>query len=321
MNDSENNKTTSNPTGAVDDNPEARYESGFRGALFTDKTVIITGGGSGIGRCIAHEIAALGGVIGLIGRDMSKLKRVQAEIVHDGGIAEVWSCDIRDEAGVTDTVAASITRFGCIDGLVNCAGGQFPSPLRDISLNGWNAVVANNMTGTFLFSREVYRQSMERFGGAIVNIGADHDPAMPGMGHNGAARAGQENFTATASVEWAHAGVRINHVTPGFIATSGLDTYPDSAANTLRKVRHRIPMKRHGNEAEVSSAVVFLLSPMAAYITGATVRVDGGLHNNIGGFNELPDHGNAPPWEGFHRSEPPAVLAEQYKKPIHSGDQ
>jgi citronellol/citronellal dehydrogenase len=321
MNEHASNMTTNKTTDAIDASPEARYESGFRGALFAGKTFIVTGGGSGIGRCVAHEIAALGGAVGLIGRDVNKLERVQAEIVHDGGIAELWSCDIRDEAGVTDTVAASIARFGRIDGLVNCAGGQFPAALRDISLNGWNAVIANNMTGTFLFSREVYRQSMERFGGAIVNIGADHDPAMPGMGHNGAARAGQENFTATASVEWAHAGVRINHVTPGFIATSGLDTYPESAADTLRNVRHRIPMKRHGKEAEISSAVIFLLSPMAAYITGANIRVDGGLHNNIGGFKELPDHDNAPSWDGFHRSEPPAVLAEQYKSHTQSEDQ
>ena len=291
-------------------NPEARYKSGFRDSLFLGKAFIVTGGGSGIGRCIALEIAALGGSVGLVGRDIGKLERVQREIVHDGGKAEFWSCDIRDEAAVAETVTASITRFGHIDGLVNCAGGQFPAPLRDISLKGWNAVVANNMTGTFLFSREVYCQAMEQSGGAIVNIGADHDPAMPGMAYNGAARAGQENFTATAPVAWAHAGVRINQVTPGFIATAGLDSYPDSFADTLRDARLRVPMKRHGNEAGISSAVVFLLSPMAAYITGATIRVDGGLHNNSGGYIELPDHERAPCWESFHRSEPPAVLAK-----------
>jgi citronellol/citronellal dehydrogenase len=139
VNKSESSMTKNNDNGTADDNPRACYESGFRDALFTNKTVIITGGGSGIGRCIAHEIAALGGVNGLVGRDISKLERVQAEIAHDGGIAEIWSCDIRDEVGVTDTVGASIARFGRINGLVNCAGGQFPSPLRDISLNGWNA--------------------------------------------------------------------------------------------------------------------------------------------------------------------------------------
>lgn len=286
------------------------YESGFVAGLFIDQVVVVTGGGSGIGRCIAHELASLGATVVLVGRTLAKLERVRAEIVADGGSAGVATCDIRDEEAVTALVGDVLAEFGAIDGLVNCAGGQFPAPLRDISLNGWNAVVANNMTGTFLFSREVYRQSMESRGGVIVNVGADHDPSMPGMGHNGAARAGQANFTATASVEWAHSGVRVNHVTPGFIATSGLDTYPASAHDALRRVRHRIPMQRHGNEAEVSAAVVFLLSPMAAYITGANLRVDGGLHNRVGGFGTIPDGPPAASWDAFHRSEPPEVLAD-----------
>ncbi len=289
---------------------ESRYTSGFRSGLFDGQVVIVTGGGSGLGRCIAHELASLGASVVLIGRTLAKLERVEREIIADGGVASTATCDIRDEQAVTKTVGAVVELYGRIDALVNNAGGQFPAALRDISLNGWNAVVANNMTGTFLMAREVFVQSMEAGGGAIVNVGADHDPSMPGMGHNGAARAGQANFTATASVEWASAGVRINHVSPGFIATSGLDTYPASAGEALRRVRHRVPLKRHGNEAEVSAAVVFLLSPMAAYISGANLRVDGGLHNNIGGFQRLPDHDNAPRWEGFHRSEPPEVLRE-----------
>ena len=285
------------------------YESGFRAGLFDDQFVIVTGGGSGLGRCIAHELASLGAMVALVGRTQSKLERVRDEIVVDGGRAETWACDIRDEEAVSAVVADIVATLGPPNGLVNNAGGQFPALLRDLSLNGWNAVLANNMTGTFLFSREVFRQSMEAHGGAIVNMGADHDPCMPGMGHNGAARAGQANFTATASVEWASSGVRVNHVIPGFIATSGLDTYPVESADTLRRVRHRVPLKRYGNEAEVSAAVLFLLSPMSAYITGATIRVDGGLHNNIGGFASIPDHNRSPRWNGFHRPEPPAVLA------------
>jgi citronellol/citronellal dehydrogenase len=291
------------------------YDSGFRPGLFTDHTAVVTGGGSGLGRCIAHELASLGALVVLVGRTGSKLERVRAEIEEDGGQARTRTCDIRDEAGVTAMVGDIVDELGPIDALVNNAGGQFPAPLRDISLNGWNAVVANNMTGTFLVSREVYRQSMEAHGGAIVNVGADHDPAMPGMGHNGAARAGQANLTATASVEWAHAGVRVNHVTPGYIATSGLDTYPPDQHETLRRVARRVPPKRHGTEAELSAAVVFLLSPMAAYITGASLRVDGGPHNNIGGFVRLPDDSAAPTWNGFGRSEPPAVLTDAERPP------
>jgi citronellol/citronellal dehydrogenase len=288
------------------------YRSGFREGLFEGRCVVVTGGGSGLGRCIAHELVALDARVALVGRRRERLERVRDELVREGGAADVFACDIRDEEGVTGTVDRILATQGRIDGLVNNAGGQFPARLRDLSLNGWNAVVANNMTGTFLFSREVYRQWMEAHGGSIVCVGADHELGMPGMGHNGAARAGQANFVLTASVEWAHAGVRVNHVIPGFIASSGLDEYPDTAHESLRRVRKRIPQQRFGSEAEVSAAVVFLLSPMAAYVSGACLRVDGGLHNNVGGFHRVPEHDRAPRWDGFHLPEPPKVLEEDY---------
>lgn len=286
------------------------YRSGFAPGLFEDQSIVVTGGGSGLGRCIAHELVALGARVALVGRRADRLEKVQQELAREGGLATTHPCDIRDEEGVTATVGLILAAQGGIDGLVNNAGGQFPALLRDLSLKGWNAVVANNMTGTFLFSREVYRQWMEAHGGSIVNMGADHDLGMPGMGHNGSARAGQANFTLTASVEWAHSGVRVNHVTPGFIASSGLDAYPESAAETFRQVRPRIPLKRFGNEAEVSAAVLFLLSPMAAYVNGACLRVDGGLHNSIGGFYRVPEHDRSPSWDAYPLAENPKILGD-----------
>jgi citronellol/citronellal dehydrogenase len=284
------------------------YQSGFAPGLFAGRCVVVTGGGSGIGRCIAHELAALGANLALVGRTPEKLARVERELADEGAQAASFACDIRDEPGVIAAVARILERFGRVDGLVNNAGGQFQALLKDLSLHAWNAVVANNLTGSFLFSREVYRQWMERHGGAIVSVGADHELGMPGVGHGSAARAGQANLAQTASVEWAHAGVRVNHVIPGYIASSGLDAYPQSSAEALRGVRARIPLWRHGTEAEVSAAVVFLLSPMAAYVTGATVRVDGGLHNATGIFYRVPEHDRAARWQGFHLPEPPAVL-------------
>jgi citronellol/citronellal dehydrogenase len=294
------------------------YQSGFVPGLFREQVVVVTGGGSGLGRCIAHELVALGAKIALVGRTPEKLARVERELAAEGGDAASFPCDVRDEAAVTAAVTRIVERFARVDGLVNNAGGQFPSLLRDLSLNGWNAVVANNATGSFLCSREVYRQSMEARGGAIVCVGADHELGMPTMGHASAARAAQENFVQTASVEWAHAGVRVNHVIPGYFASSGLDAYPASSAEGLRAVAKRIPLKRHGTEAELSAAVVFLLSPMAAYVTGATLRVDGGLHNAVGAadYYRVPDHERARRWEAFHMAEPPAVLrAERAAEP------
>ncbi|MGQ0583075.1 MAG: SDR family oxidoreductase [Reyranella sp.] len=283
------------------------YDSVFRPGLFAGRTVIVTGGGSGLGRCTAHELKSLGARLALIGRTPEKLDQVKREL----GDPETFTfaADLRDEAQVNAAIAGVLAWGGRIDGLVNNAGGQFPAELKDISLNGWNAVVANNMTATFLVSKAVYLGWMEQNGGAIVNVGADFELGMPGMGHNGAARAGQTNFTYTASIEWAHAGVRVNSVIPGFIASSGFDRYPEKAHDVLRGVKKRIPLKRHGTESEIAGAIVYLLSDAAAYVTGISLRVDGGLHNyGKSSFYEAPDHDRSKPFNGFPLYKPPKVL-------------
>jgi citronellol/citronellal dehydrogenase len=286
------------------------YRSGFRPGLFTDQTIFIPGGGGGLGRCIAHELSALGARLVLAGRSMEKLERTRREITDDGGsVLGCYSAELRDETAVRQLVAQVLESHGRIHGLVNAAGGQFPAELAKLSLNGWNAVIANNLTSYFLLSREVFTQCFDTHGGNIVNIGADHDRGMPGMGHNGAARAGLSNLTYTAAVEWASAGVRVNCVIPGFIATTGLDRYPDSAWDSLRSVVRRAPLQRHGTAAEVSAAVVFLLSEMAAYITGIELRVDGGMHHGNGGFLfNAKEPRNTQVFNGFHRDERAVLL-------------
>lgn len=291
------------------------YQSGFRTDLFKGQTLFITGGGGGLGRCIAHELASLGGKIVLAGRTAEKMEKTLAEITEDGGEAlGCYAGDLRDEETVTDIVRKIVKEYGQIHGLVNATGGQFPGKLGDLSLNAWNAVINNNLTSYFLIAREVYRQSMEQHGGNIVNIGADWERGMAGMGHNGAARAGLSNFTFTASTEWAASGVRVNCVIPGFIATTGLDRYPESAWDGLRTVVKGAPLKRHGTAAELSAAVVFLMSEMAAYITGIDLRVDGGMHNGSGGFllkNENSTIRNQKVYNGFHRDIPSRLLSDQ----------
>lgn len=283
------------------------YRSVFRPGLFDGRTIIVTGGGSGLGRCAAHELRALGARLVLIGRTRSKLEEVKEELGDPATF--IHTADLRREDEVAAAIAATLEACGRIDGLVNNAGGQFPARLRDISLNGWNAVVNNNMTATFLVSKAVYLAWMEANGGAIVNVGADWEMGMPGMGHNGSARAGQAAFTYTASVEWAHSGVRVNSVIPGFIASSGFDRYPESARATIRGVTKRVPLKRHGTEAEIAAAICFLLSEAAAYITGIQIRVDGGLHNNNrSSFYEVPDHDRSTPYDGFPLYKRPRML-------------
>ena len=285
------------------------YQSIFTDDLFAGQTVVITGGGSGIGRCTAHELAALGAEVAIVGRNAGKLRAVQEEIHSDGGRASVHVTDIRDEATVADVVDAIITEHGRIDGLFNNAGGQYRAPLESISTKGFEAVVRNNLTGGFIVMREVYTKWMKAHGGAIVNMIADIWNGWPNFAHSAAARGGMLTLSESAATEWAAAGVRVNTIAPGAIASSGLDTYDAKDTDFLRsQVAGEIPVQRYGTEAEVSAAVVFLLSRAASFITGTCIRVDGGAPNAKPGWWELEPAEHNVAFDGFHRSAVPAIL-------------
>jgi citronellol/citronellal dehydrogenase len=286
-----------------------RYASVLRAGLFAGEVHWVTGGGSGIGRCIGHELAALGATVILSGRGAARLEQVAAEIIADGGRAEIAAFDIRDEEAVRTAVQEATGRHGRIHGLVNNAGGQFPATLATISKKGFDTVLANNLTGGFLMMRELYLQSMQSHGGAIVNMTADMWNGMPGMGHSGAARAGMANLTKTAAVEWAASGVRVNAVAPGWIASSGLDSYQGEVRKLIPQLRKHVPLRRLGTESEVSATVCFLLSKGAAFITGVTLAIDGGAPLESALF-PIADHKRAIPFDGFHRSVTPEVLRE-----------
>ena len=283
------------------------YRSVFRPGLFAGQVIWVTGGGSGIGRCVAHELAALGAKVIISGRKAEKLERVCAEVAEDGGRCATIAFDIRDEEAVKAGVAQVIAEHGPVAGLVNNAGGQFPSPLMAISKKGFDAVIANNLTGGFLMMRELFTQCMQQHGGAVVNMTADFRNGMPGMGHSGAARAGMSNLTQTAAFEWAHAGVRVNAVAPGWIASSGMDSYGPAMVPLIKKLKNAVPLKRMGLEAEVSAVIVFLLSPAASFVTGITVQIDGAASLGNAVF-PLGEATNQRPFEGFHRAVMPEVL-------------
>ena len=253
------------------------YRSVFTPGLFAGRIIVVTGGGSGIGRCTAHEIAALGAHVAICGRKQEKLDVVKGEIEAAGGTCETHTFDIREEAQVKDAVAKIVVSNGRIHGLFNNAGGQFPSPAAQLSAKGFDVVVRNNLTGGFLVSREVYTQSMQQHGGSIVNMTADYRNGFPNMVHTGAARAGMANLTMTLAYEWAVSGVRVNSVAPGWIASSGMDTYTGDFKEQIPKLKGYCPLGRLGTESEVSAAVCFLLSDAAAFITGTELRIDGGV--------------------------------------------
>ena len=296
------------------------YRSIFSPGLFDGDVVIVTGGGSGIGRCVAHELAALGATVALVGRTPEKLDTVAREIRESGGRADPYPCNIRDEEAVTALIAKIVAAHGKVNALVNNAGGQFPALLKDTSRKGWEAVLQTNLTGGFLMARECLNQSMQKTGGAIVNIVADMWGGMPGMGHSGAARAGMVNFTETAAFEWATYGVRVNAVAPGYVASSGLDAYPPEVRAFILQAGSNLPLQRMATEAEISAPIVFLLSKAASFITGAVLRVDGGRPTVRLGF-PLDAQRKVAPFNGFHLARLPNVLQDKDKDGQQGGAQ
>ena len=227
--------------------------------MFTDRTFIVTGGGSGIGRAIALALGDAG---------------ARVELAAHGTTVHAAPCDIREVDQVAAFVAATREALGEVSVLVNNAGGQFPTPAEDLSPKGWDAVIRNNLSGTFYVTREVATASMiRRRRGRIVNVIAQIERGFPGMVHTGAARAGVENMTKTLAVEWARHDIAVNAVAPGVIRSSGTERYPPEL---LELGRRATPVRRLGTVEEVAELCVYLASDAASFVTGETWYIDGG---------------------------------------------
>lgn len=289
----------------------ATFDSVFRPGLFDGKVALVTGGGTGIGRCIAHELATLGATVVLAGRRMEPLEQTAQEIRQAGGKVDVLQLNIREPEAVDAAIEQLVARHGGLQLVVNNAGGQFASPAAFISPKGWRAVVDTNLNGTWFVSQAAYKHALAAHGGVIVNIVADMWNGFPGMAHTGAARAGVVNLTQTLALEWASSGVRVNAVAPGYILSNGMNNYPEAVQELASEVMLQNPSARLGTESEVASATVFLLSPAAAYITGATLRIDGGGSLQKGSMVPMSEHENLPPFEGFRL---PISVPERFLK-------
>ena len=248
----------------------------YKEGLFKGKVALITGGGTGIGLRTAKELSYLGAHVILASRKKENLDSAVKEIEDAGGKALAVECNIRKEESIQNCVATILKEVKTIDLLINNAGGQFPSPAEGIRSKGWNAVIETNLTGTFFMTQEVFNQCMRDNSGVVVNVIANMWNGFPMLSHTGAARAGVDNLTKSLAVEWGKYGVRINSVAPGLIHSSGLDTYAPEFREFIFKAAKNNQTYRLGTEEEVASAIIYLLSPAASYITGETLRVDAG---------------------------------------------
>lgn len=263
----------------------------FRQGLFHGQSALITGGGSGIGAAIAEELGQLGARVAICGRRAEQVD-MQAESLREKGV-EVYAsvCDIRDGEAVEAFVGAALERFGAIDVLVNNAGGQFISPAEHLSDKGFEAVVRNNLLGTWKMTRAVATAAMiPARRGAIIQIVAEVSRGLPGLVHTGAARAGVINMTKTLAVEWARYGVRVNSVAPGFVATEGVKQYPPEIRD---RAVAATPLKRAAQPEEIAALVAYLASPAASFITGQLFTIDGGS-SLWGDLWEIPDPPKGP---------------------------
>ncbi len=254
---------------------DERSTNPFRADLLHGQVALVTGGGSGIGLATARAFLQLGAKVAICGRNQARLDAASAALSAEFP-EKVFArtADIREPAQIEALVGEVTAKLGGLHVLVNNAGGQFPAPAAAISSRGFEAVVRNNLLGTFNVTREVaVKVFIPQNRGVIVNVIANIARGFPGMAHTGAARAGVENLTMTLAIEWAHFGIRVNALAPGIIESEGIKQYPEELVEASRK---RTPLKRLGSVEECAHAIVYLASPAASYVTGTTLRIDGG---------------------------------------------
>jgi NAD(P)-dependent dehydrogenase (short-subunit alcohol dehydrogenase family) len=271
----------------------------FQPGILDGQVAIVTGGGSGLGRASALELAALGAEVVVCGRRGEPLAETAARA--DAGRVEARTCDIREEDQVAALVDGVLERHGRIDLLVNNAGGQYMTPAEDISPKGFRTVLRLNVEGTWLMTHAVATRAMMGVGreghprgGKIINVTLSPHHGLPGMAHSSAARAAVENLTRVLSIEWARFGIRLTALAAGHFATDTLRTkYPKPV---VEGVAGTVPLGRLGTEEEFAWLVAFLATPAGDYFSGAVLTIDGARDNWLGAWppSGLTDEGGKP---------------------------
>ncbi|GIX47988.1 MAG: 2,4-dienoyl-CoA reductase [Candidatus Tectimicrobiota bacterium] len=249
----------------------------FAEGLLRDKVVLVTGGGTGIGRCVALTMAAYGAQVVVAGRTPAPLQATATAAQAHGVRALAVPTDIRQPAQVAAMAQAAVEAFGRIDVLVNNAAASFLAAARKLSPGGWQAVLDTTLSGTFYCCQAVGRQMIAQGGGRIINITATlHFKGAPGLAAPAAAKAGVEALTKTLALEWAKFNILVNAIAPGPIHTEGADRNLWSNPAFYETVRRGVPLGRFGRPEDIANMAVYLASPAGDYLTGATLVVDGG---------------------------------------------
>lgn len=248
----------------------------FSADTLHDRVAIVTGASQGIGRAIAVELAKVGAHVAVCSRRKDALEPVADLVRAEGRRALALSCDVGDTRQVDAAVARTVDEFGRIDVLVNNAGYRIRAPLEDLPRSEWDAMIATNLTGVFLFSQAVGRVMIRQGAGRIVNVtSVAGRSGSRGMAAYAAAKAGAAVLTQSLGAEWAKYGITVNAVAPGPTETEGvLEVWKTPAM--IASAAREVPLQRLARPEEIAWAVIFAASDQASFMTGETIYVSGG---------------------------------------------
>jgi citronellol/citronellal dehydrogenase len=246
----------------------------FAPDLLKDRVALVTGGGTGMGRATAIEMARCGAHVAVLGRREGPIEDCAGAIREIGGRAIAIQTDIRLPEQIESAMLRIKDEFGRLDILVNNAGGQFVTPARELNNKGFETVIRNNLIGSWQMTKAVADHFMLAHGGSIVFVTACVRSGLSGFVHTAAARGGVLAMMKTLAFEWAEFGIRLNCVAPGTIKTEGMDHYPIAPEQWLKLNRN--VLGHMGDVEDIAAAIIFLSSPLGKFVTGEEWYIDGG---------------------------------------------